>query len=399
MSHPTTPIVEFKNAEKHFAAKSGAVKAVDDVTLTIDSGEIFGVIGYSGAGKSTLVRMINALEPATGGHVIVDGKDLSQLNENALRKIRLEIGMIFQQFNLLQSRTVASNISYPLEVAKVPKSERQKRVDELLEFVGLADKKKAYPSQLSGGQKQRVGIARALATNPKILLADESTSALDPETTSDVLELLDRVNKELGITIVVITHEMDVVKQICDRVAVMEHGKVVETGNVYQVFSHPQHVATKKFVSTAIKDKPDPKTLVRLRERHTEHLITVFVHEDGGYGRRITDVLHEHNVRGGIIYGGISEIKQRPFGSLTWGLEGSSENIAAVIAELSKYTDVVDLGTSEHPIDGFGYADIDFTDGEPADYVDHYAQTEQELDDNDAPADNKKTRFFGGKKK
>lgn len=362
MSQSTAPIVEFRSASKHFAAKSGAVKAVDEVSLSINSGEIFGIIGYSGAGKSTLVRMINALEPATGGTVIVDGHDLSELKESALRNLRQEIGMIFQQFNLLQSRTVARNIEYPLEVAGVKKAERVRRVAELLDFVGLADKEKAYPSQLSGGQKQRVGIARALATNPKILLADESTSALDPETTRDVLELLAQVNRDLGITIVVITHEMDVVKHICDRVAVMEFGKVVEEGSVYQVFSHPAHPATKRFVSTAIKDKPDPQTLVRLRQRHSERLITVFVHEDGGYGRRITDVLHDHDVRGGIVYGGVSEIKQRPFGSLTWGLEGTDANISAVIAELSKYTQVVDLGTAANPIDGFGYNDS-FTDG------------------------------------
>lgn len=359
MSKSTSPIVEFVDARKQFATKNGTVNAVDGVNLTINSGEIFGVIGYSGAGKSTLVRMINALEPATGGKVVVDGHDIAQLGEAKLRDVRQSIGMIFQQFNLLQSRTVAKNIAYPLEVAGIPKAERAKRVKELLEYVGLSDKAKAYPSQLSGGQKQRVGIARALATNPKILLADESTSALDPETTGEVLGLLAQVNRELGITIVVITHEMDVVKQICDRVAVMELGKVVEEGTVYDVFSNPQHRATRKFVSTAIKDKPDPKTLARLRERHTERLITVFVHEDGGYGRRITDVLNEHHVRGGIVYGGISEIKLKPFGSLTWGLEGTDENIAAVIAELNTYTHVVDLGTSENPVDGFGYAELD----------------------------------------
>jgi len=355
MSTSTPPIVEFRGASKHFTVKSGTVKAVDDVSLAINPGEIFGVIGYSGAGKSTLVRMINALEPATSGTVVVDGHDLSQLGESALRGLRQEIGMIFQQFNLLQSRTVARNVEYPLEVAGVPRAQRRRRVDELLEFVGLTDKKKAFPSQLSGGQKQRVGIARALATNPKILLADESTSALDPETTRDVLDLLAQVNRDLGITIVVITHEMDVVKQICDRVAVMEFGKVVEEGTAYQVFSHPEHPATRRFVATAIKDKPDADTLARLRSRHSEHLITVTVHEDGGHGRRITDALHDHNVRGGIVYGGISEIKQRPFGSLTWGLEGAAADIQGVIDELRRYTTVVDLGTAAHPVDGFGY--------------------------------------------
>jgi D-methionine transport system ATP-binding protein len=402
MSQSTT-IVEFKNAEKYFSSKGSTVKAVDGVSLQIQQGEIYGVIGYSGAGKSTLVRMINALEPATGGNVIVDGHDLSTLGESALRKLRLEIGMIFQQFNLLQSRTVSRNVAYPLEVAGVPRAERKRRVAELLEFVGLTDKAKAYPSQLSGGQKQRVGIARALATSPKILLADESTSALDPETTNDVLELLAKVNRELGITVVVITHEMEVVKQICDRVAVMENGKVVEEGTVYQVFSHPEHNATKKFVSTAIKDKPDPKTLERLRERHPEHLVTVFVHQDGGYGRRITDVLHENNVRGGIVYGGISEIKKQPFGSLTWGLEGTEEAIAAFIRTLSTYTHVVDLGTAANPIDGFGYADLTANSGggESVDSPEHTPRIDVALDaaakslDNTA---NPAARFLGGDK-
>ncbi len=382
-------IVEFKDAEKHFVTPTGSVKAVDGVSLSIKRGEIFGVIGYSGAGKSTLVRMINALEPATGGQVIIDGQDLATLGEAELRAQRLEIGMIFQQFNLLQSRNVARNIAYPLEVAGVPKAQRDARVRELLKFVGLADKYRAFPSQLSGGQKQRVGIARALATNPKILLADESTSALDPETTGDVLELLDRVNKELGVTVVVITHEMEVVKQICDRVAVMEHGKVVEMGDVFRVFSHPEHRATRRFVATAIKDKPDAKVLERLRARHPERLITVFVHEDGGYGKRITDVLHAHDVRGGIIYGGISEVKLRPFGSLTWGIEGLQDNIEAAIAELSSYTHVVDLGTTANPIDGFGYA------------ADAAALAQERAAESDALAANAPkglAKFFGGAK-
>ena len=389
MSAAAAAIVEFRDAEKHFITPTGNVAAVDGVTLSIKQGEIFGVIGYSGAGKSTLVRMINALEPATGGQVLIDGQDLAKLGESELRQMRLEIGMIFQQFNLLQSRTVAKNVAYPLEVAGMPKAERQKRVKELLKFVGLADKYRAYPSQLSGGQKQRVGIARALATNPKILLADESTSALDPETTGDVLELLDRVNKELGVTVVVITHEMEVVKQICDRVAVMEQGKVVESGGVYKVFSHPKHRATRRFVATAIKDKPDAKVLERLRARHTERLITVFVHEDGGDGRRITDVLHDHQVRGGIIYGGISEVKLRPFGSLTWGLEGSDENIAAAITELAAYTHVVDLGTTADPIDGFGYA------ADAAALEAERAQEEHELEQTGRKG---LARLFGGTK-
>src|SRR5690554_3318517 len=255
------PIVSLSEVSKSYPpAKRGAAPlvAVDDVSLDIEAGDIFGIIGYSGAGKSTLVRLINALELVTSGTVEVDGRVISGLLERQLHDVRRGIGMIFQQFNLFNSRTVAGNVEYPLQVAGMPAAERKARVTEMLEFVGLADKARNYPDQLSGGQKQRVGIARALATNPKILLADESTSALDPETTQDVLNLLKRVNAELGITVMVITHEMDVVKYLCDRVAVMELGKVVEHGDVYRVFSAPEHPATRRFVGTALRDRPSP---------------------------------------------------------------------------------------------------------------------------------------------
>ena len=348
----TAPIIEFVAAEKLFADAKKPVHAVAGVDLAITKGEIFGVIGYSGAGKSTLVRMINGLEQATAGQVRVFGQVVNELSESKLRKLRLRIGMIFQQFNLFSSRTVAGNVGYPLAVAKMPRAERKKRVAELLEFVGLADKARSYPSQLSGGQKQRVGIARALATNPEILLADESTSALDPETTADVLSLLKKINNELGLTIVVITHEMDVVKHICDRVAVMEHGKVVELGEVYSVFADPQHPASQKFVGTSVKDKPDEATLARLRDRHPGRLVLVTVHEDGSSGSRITDVLAENGVTGTIIYGGISEVKERPFGSLTWELFGPQEGIEAALSVLASYTKVIDFGTKEAPLVG-----------------------------------------------
>jgi D-methionine transport system ATP-binding protein len=238
-------LIELKGVSKTFAAsrKGGEpVHAVRDVDLSVEAGEIVGIVGYSGAGKSTLVRLVNALEPTTSGSLVVDGTDLTTLPERQLQKVRLEIGMIFQQFNLLQSRTVWGNIAYPLEVAKIPKAEHQRRISDLLNFVGLADKAHAWPEELSGGQKQRVGVARALATSPKILLADEATSALDPETTVEVLRLLKRVNTELGITIMVITHEMDVVKTIADRVVVMEQGRIVEQGPVFDIFSRPQHL-------------------------------------------------------------------------------------------------------------------------------------------------------------
>jgi D-methionine transport system ATP-binding protein len=351
VSTPTDTMISFRDVTKVFGTGSSAVAAVDGVTLDIKAGEIFGVIGYSGAGKSTLVRLINALEPVTSGSVVVDGDEVSALPERELRTVRAGIGMIFQQFNLLSSRTVAGNVAYALKVAGWDKPRREARVAELLEFVGLSDKAKAYPSQLSGGQKQRVGIARALATSPKILLADEATSALDPETTRDVLALLRRVNAELGVTIVVITHEMDVVRSTCHRVAVMEHGRVVEVGDVYDVFSSPQATATKKFVGTALRDRPGPEALERLRRRHPGRLVTVGVHEDGTSGASLTRLLREHGLDGSVVFGGISEIGERPFGSLTLELVGDDPTIAEFLAELAATTDVVDLGTALSPRD------------------------------------------------
>lgn len=349
MSHSSAPMVSFREVSKIFETSSGPVTAVDAVTLDVAAGEVFGVIGYSGAGKSTLVRLVNALEPATSGTVLVDGQEITGLPEARLREVRAGIGMIFQQFNLLSSRTVAGNVAYPLEVAGWPRARRAERVAELLEFVGLTDKARQYPSQLSGGQKQRVGIARALATNPKILLADESTSALDPETTQDVLNLLRRVNTELGVTIVVITHEMDVVKYACDRVAVMERGRVVEHGDVYAVFANPQHPATRRFVATALRDRPSPAALERLRRRHSGRIVTVGVREDGGSSNELTRALREHPVEGSVIYGGITEIAERPYGSLTLELSGSEAEIEAFIADLARTSSVLDLGTAEDP--------------------------------------------------
>ncbi|WP_102509586.1 methionine ABC transporter ATP-binding protein [Sanguibacter massiliensis] len=346
----TQPKVLFENATKIFRTAKGEVRAVDGVDLAIGDGEIFGVIGYSGAGKSTLVRLINALEPVTSGRVLVDGRDVHSLKESELRAARAGIGMIFQQFNLLASRTVAGNVAYPLKVAGWSRARRAARVAELLEFVGLSDKARAYPSQLSGGQKQRVGIARALATNPTILLADESTSALDPETTQDVLDLVKRVNVELGVTVVVITHEMEVVKYVCDRVAVMEDGMVVEHGDVYDVFARPRHAATRRFVGTALRDRPSPAALERLRRRHPGRIITVGVREDGGASGELTRALRDHPVDGTVIYGGITEIAERPYGSLTLEIAGDDDAIAAFVADLGRTTTVLDLGTADHPL-------------------------------------------------
>lgn len=242
------PIVEIRGLGKVFESKSNTVKALENINLTINEGEIFGIIGLSGAGKSTLVRCINYLEKPTSGTVIFNGADLSRLTKSQLNKARQSMGMIFQQFNLLMQRTALQNICFPLEIAGVPKKEAKKRALELLEIVGLSDKAKAYPAQLSGGQKQRIAIARALATNPKVLLCDEATSALDPTTTRSILNLLKEINQKLGITVIVITHEMSVIEEICHRVAIIDKSHIAEIGEVEEVFVRPQSKIAKQLV-------------------------------------------------------------------------------------------------------------------------------------------------------
>lgn len=241
-------MIRVENVSKTYTGKQGTVEAVKDVSLEISRGEIFGVIGFSGAGKSTLIRLLNGLETVTSGHIYINEKDITTLKRKELLKERQKIAMIFQHFHLLWSRTVEENIAFSLEIAGVPKAERKAKVAELIDLVGLTGREKSYPSQLSGGQKQRVGIARALANDPEVLLCDEATSALDPKTTKDILKLLVEINQELGLTIVLITHEMHVVRQICHRVAVMEEGRVVESGEVIEVFKNPQQPITKQFV-------------------------------------------------------------------------------------------------------------------------------------------------------
>ena len=241
-------MIRVENVSKTYTGKQGTVEAVKDVSLEISRGEIFGVIGFSGAGKSTLIRLLNGLETVTSGHIYINEKDITTLKRKELLKERQKIAMIFQHFNLLWSRTVEENIAFSLEIAGVPKAERKAKVAELIDLVGLTGREKSYPSQLSGGQKQRVWIARALANDPEVLLCDEATSALEPKTTKDILKLLVEINQELGLTIVLITHEMHVVRQICHRVAVMEEGRVVESGEVIEVFKNPQQPITKQFV-------------------------------------------------------------------------------------------------------------------------------------------------------
>lgn len=322
-------MIQLEHISKSFVTASGTVHAVQDVNLQIGEGEIFGIIGFSGAGKSTLVRCINLLERPTEGRVIVDGEDLTAMDLKKLREVRKKIGMIFQHFNLMRSRTVFQNIAFPLKKSGLSKAEKEKKIESLLELVGLSDKKDAYPSQLSGGQKQRVAIARALANDPKVLLCDEATSALDPQTTQSILKLLKQVNETLGITIVLITHEMAVVKDICDRVAIMEQGRVVEEGDTVSVFSHPKEAMTKDFIDTA-SNLGKIHDLIAERHSLTEiqpgEQMVLLTYSGSNAGQPLISALAEKfSVSANIIYGNIDYLKGKPLGKLVVTLSGEKE--------------------------------------------------------------------------
>lgn len=337
-----TEIIRLENVRKEFSTPGGPLTAVDGVSLSINAGEIYGIIGYSGAGKSTLVRLINGLETVTSGSVVVDGDEITSLSGRDLDRKRQDIGMIFQQFNLFSSRTLAGNVEFPLKVAGWPKAKRKARVAELLNFVGLLDRAHSYPSQLSGGQKQRVGIARALAAQPKVLLADEATSALDPETTADMLALLSKIREELGVTIVVITHELHIVRTIADRVAVMEKGKVAEEGTVFDVFTRPQAQITKRFVSTVLHDRPTAADVLRLRKEHSGRIVIAQI-TDGALLGRVLSAASDSEVHFEIIFGGISSLQDRSFGSLTLALTGPAEGVERVIGQLREVTPIEEV--------------------------------------------------------
>lgn len=326
-------MIKLNALKKVFYTKDGEVTAVDDVNLTINKGEIYGIIGYSGAGKSTLIRMLNMLERPSAGTVEVAGKTLSQLNEKQLRLARQEISMIFQHFNLLWSRTVRDNIAFPLEIAGVPKEKRNQRVDELIKLVGLEGRGESYPAQLSGGQKQRVGIARALANNPKVLLCDEATSALDPKTTDSILDLLVDINQKLGLTIVLITHEMHVIRKICHRVAVMESGSVVEEGPVLEVFRQPNQQMTKEFVKQVTEPEETKETIQHLlEETKTGKIIQLtFV---GGDAEKplISQMIRKFDVDVNILQGKISQTQNGPYGALFIHIDGEQAEVEKAIA-------------------------------------------------------------------
>jgi D-methionine transport system ATP-binding protein len=325
-------MISIKNAKKIFSTKQGNVTAVTDVDLEINEGEIFGVIGYSGAGKSTLIRMLNGLEIPTGGTVTVADKQISHIKGADLRNARQEISMIFQHFNLLWSRTVRENIAFPLEIAGIPKRKRQQRVDELIRLVGLEGREDSYPSQLSGGQKQRVGIARALANKPKVLLCDEATSALDPETTDSILDLLVDINKNLGLTIVLITHEMHVIRKICHRVAVMEGGKVVEQGSVLEIFKDPEQPITKRFVQQMTEPEETRETIQHLFEQiESGQVIQLSFTGEGTEQPLITDLIRNFDVTVNILQGKISQTQAGSYGNLFIHINGEDQVIADAI--------------------------------------------------------------------
>jgi len=306
-------------------------KALDDVSIEIRPGEIFGIIGRSGAGKSTLVRCINLLNRPSEGTVTVDGKNLTELSEDELRESRRSIGMIFQHFNLLSSRTVYDNVALPLELVGTPKNVIREKVEPLLKLVGLTEHAHKYPSQLSGGQKQRVGIARALTNDPKVLLSDEATSALDPETTVATLALLKRINKELGLTIVMITHEMQVVKQICERVVVMNYGKIVEQGKVVDIFMSPQHETTKALIGNVMARDMQASILDRFRKARENHPNSdaVYLLRLAFSGNEVTrpvisECSRRFNLDFNILRGTVDDVQGQTLGSLTVLIEAES---------------------------------------------------------------------------
>lgn len=322
-------MITLEHVSKTFTTKSGYVHAVRDVSLQIDEGEIYGIIGFSGAGKSTLVRCINLLERPEAGNVTVDGRELLKLDASQLRESRKKIGMIFQHFNLMRLRTVAQNVAFPLKKSGLSKEEIARKVKELLELVDLSEKANVYPSQLSGGQKQRVAIARALANDPKVLLCDEATSALDPQTTHSILKLIKDINQKLNLTVVLITHEMGVVKEICDRVAVMEDGRVVEEGSIVDIFTHPQAKMTKSFIaSTSTTDRiydliEEGHTLTELGE--DEVIVSLKYDASNATQALISEISRTYDVDCNIIFGNIEVVKDTPIGTLIVVLKGDPE--------------------------------------------------------------------------
>ncbi|BCJ85529.1 methionine ABC transporter ATP-binding protein [Effusibacillus dendaii] len=334
-------MIELVDLYKEYQTKRGKVIAVNHVSLKIEPGEIFGIVGYSGAGKSSLLRCMNLLERPTTGVVRLNDVDLTTLNTQELRQARQKIGMIFQHFNLNSSRTVFQNVAFALKAANKSKDFIEKRVPELLALVGLADKADQYPSQLSGGQKQRVGIARALANDPHVLLCDEATSALDPKTTKSILALLKEINEKLGLTIVLITHEMEVIKEICHRVAVMKEGDIIEVGNVYDIFANPKQSLTREFIETVLHFELPSEVL----QHRNPHGILVKIQFKGEIAEEsiVSDVLQSCKVKGNILHGKIEYIQNVPLGIFIMELSGDSQEVDKALGLLRERTSELEV--------------------------------------------------------
>ncbi len=339
--YSAAPVILLDQVEKTFPPRRGqqAVTALADISLAVPEGAIVGVIGRSGAGKSTLIRLVNGLEAATSGRVVVDGTDIGALNEKALRHARRSIGMIFQHFNLLARRTAYENVALPLEIAGLPAREIRARVEPLLELVGLEGKRDRYPAELSGGQKQRVGIARALATRPRVLLSDEPTSALDPETTAQILALLRKVNAELNLTVLLITHEMAVIKAVADRVAVIDGGRIVEEGTTYDVFAHPRHPTTRSFLSALTGTSLPPYVAERLRPDFApgrEAVLRIVFTGEHATDPVLSRVSRLLGIDLNIIQAQVDDIAGAPFGVIVVSAPGDAVTLAAVTSAVTR---------------------------------------------------------------
>ncbi|HAT55311.1 MAG TPA: methionine ABC transporter ATP-binding protein [Lactobacillus sp.] len=331
-----TPIIELKDIDVTFKEADRTVEAVKNVDLTVDKGDIYGIVGYSGAGKSTLVRVINQLQPQTAGSVTVSGQDMGALKGKALRQARTKIGMIFQHFNLMNERTIGDNVMFPLLLgSKLSRQEKRSKVDELLALVGLSEKKNDYPAQLSGGQKQRVAIARALANDPEILISDEATSALDPKTTASILDLLKHLNETLGLTVVLITHEMQAVKSICNKVAVMQSGEIVERGDLLTIFSKPTQKLTKEFIETssqidaALANVVAQPSIQHLKEN--EQLVVLSYAGASTDDPLIAQLYEQFKVTPNILFGNVEILQNTPVGNLGLVLSGEGDAVAKAL--------------------------------------------------------------------
>jgi D-methionine transport system ATP-binding protein len=324
-------MIELRNVSKTYVRKGLSIQALKNINITVDKGDIFGFIGFSGAGKSTLIRLVNRLEKVTTGEVLVEGESLNAYSTSGLRKVRKKIGMIFQHFNLLESKTVFENIAIPLVLLKRNKREIERRVTELLAFTGLSDKANSYPSELSGGQKQRVGIARALASNPSILLCDEATSALDPQTTQSILDLLRKINKEYKITILIITHEMSVIQRICNKVAVMEKGEIIEQGNVLEVFGQPKHPTTQSFVRTVIHDQVPDSVLQTFEQQESQRIYKLEFIGQAASDPVVHELIRKHDIHVNILFANMTEIQETTIGYMTLQLRGEQHAVQQAV--------------------------------------------------------------------